>query len=147
MQGFLSKHTFKLDRKGRVSVPAPYRARLVDLGFKSFLAVPSLTDPAVQCHSPDLLSHVQSKLDPLQAFKGGSLDPVLAQLPEMVEINFDDEGRFVMPRDLVAATGATEEVIFAGRGAWFEIWDPATFATHQRTLLARLREQTNGGAA
>ena len=146
MQGFLSKHTFKLDRKGRVSVPAPYRARLVALGFKSFLAVPSLTDPAVQCHSPDLLDRVQAQLDPLAAFKGGASDPVLAQLPEMTEINFDEEGRFVVPRDLIAIMGVAEEVVFAGRGLWFEIWDPKTFADHQQALLARLRENTNGGA-
>ena len=49
MKAFLSRYSYKIDRKGRVSVPAEYRSTLAELGSDGILAFPSLTDRAIRC--------------------------------------------------------------------------------------------------
>ena len=58
MTSFLSTFVNKVDRKGRVSVPAPFRAALAGQGFQGIVAYPSLTDPAIDVIGRDLLDRM-----------------------------------------------------------------------------------------
>ena len=53
MAVFIDTFINKIDRKGRVSVPAPYRAALVGQLFQGIVAFPSFKHPAIQCAGMD----------------------------------------------------------------------------------------------
>ncbi|MBM3628474.1 MAG: division/cell wall cluster transcriptional repressor MraZ, partial [Alphaproteobacteria bacterium] len=47
-------------------------------------------------------------------------------------------GRAVLPRALLDYAALDGTALFAGRGSYFEIWEPGAFEAHQQQLRARL---------
>ena len=45
---FLSSYENKIDRKGRVSVPATFRSHLNSMGYNGFISYPSFNHPALK---------------------------------------------------------------------------------------------------
>jgi len=138
MRSFLSKFTFKIDAKGRVSIPAAFRTTLVEFGSKEFLAFESPTSRSIHCVTGQLIEQLTAAQNPMAAFGVG--DPTLATiaLPEIHPVEPDPDGRAVLPRQLIEYARLDGTALFAGRGSYFEIWEPTAFDAHQRTLRARL---------
>ncbi len=138
MRAFLSKYAFKIDAKGRVSIPAAFRTTLVEFGSTQFLAFESPSARAIHCVTAQLIEQLTAAQNPLAAFGIG--DPTLATvaLPEIHPIEPDPDGRAVLPRHLIEHAGLDGTALFAGRGSYFEIWNPDAFATHQAALRTRL---------
>ena len=55
-------------------------------------------------------------------------------------VSIDGEGRIVLPPELIRFAEIDERVTFVGRGARFQIWDPATFSEK----AAEARERAKG---
>lgn len=144
MKTFLSSHTFKIDRKGRVSIPAEYRVTLAELNSDGFLAFPSLTEPAIRACSSAALEQITAATNPMSVFDPTPVSHALASVPDMVRLTFDAEGRVLLPRELLDHAGITESATFAGRLHYFEIWQPERFRAFQTDLRGKLR---NGGGA
>jgi MraZ protein len=151
---FLSTFVNKVDRKGRVSVPAPFRAALQGEAFQGIVAYPSLTDPAIDAFGRAMLEEMsRRRMD--QTIEGGDFEAALLGgaggddlidiiMPMTHELPFDGEGRIVLPGALAEAAGITERAAFVGRGARFQIWSPEKFDAHQATAVARLRARLAG---
>jgi MraZ protein len=151
---FLSTFVNKVDRKGRVSVPAPFRAALQGEAFQGIVAYPSLTDPAIDAFGRAMLEEMsRRRMD--QTIEGGDFEAALLGgaggddlidiiMPMTHELPFDGEGRIVLPGALAEAAGITERAAFVGRGARFQIWSPEQFDAHQATAVARLRARLAG---
>ena len=124
MTQFRGKFTNGLDKKGRCSVPATFRARLggealvlrrsVGPGHRFIEAWPaSHFDAADRDASPlSQLSAQQNAED-------------YAFIVDVTEVTPDPEGRILLPRDLAEHAGLTDGVAFLGRLKWFELWEPA----------------------
>jgi MraZ protein len=138
MRSFLSKFTFKIDAKGRVSIPAAFRTTLVEFGSKDFLAFASPTARSIHCVTSQLVEQLTASIDPLAAFGAGTPTLATVSLPEIFPIEPDPDGRAVLPRELMDYAGLDGSALFAGRGSYFEIWAPSAFDTHQQALRARL---------
>ena len=48
LTAFLSTYLNRVDRKGRVSVPAAYRGALASSNFQGIIAYPSMTEPVIE---------------------------------------------------------------------------------------------------
>jgi MraZ protein len=153
---FLSTFVNKVDRKGRVSVPAPFRAALADQSYQGIIAYPSLSDPAIDAFGRDMLDQLSRQRvertmddgDFERVLLGGARDDLVETVMAMAhELPFDGEGRIVLPGALAEAAGITDRAAFVGRGARFQIWAPDAFETHQQQALGRLRARlgANGG--
>jgi MraZ protein len=151
---FLSTYTNKIDKKGRVSVPAQFRAVLASENFPGIVAYASFVNPCVEACGIERLERLSESID--------SLDPYSAQrdafatsiLGGAVQLPFDSEGRVLLPLDLMKEAELTEQAVFVGKGATFEIWSPKTFndyADKARTLAKQergaLRLTPKGGQA
>ena len=156
MTSFLSTFVNKVDRKGRVSVPAPFRAALAGQGFQGIVAYPSLTDPAIDAIGRDLLDQMIGRRfdrtleegDFERALLGGGADRTVETVLAMVsELPFDGEGRIVLPKSLADSAKITDRAAFAGLGTRFQIWAPEAFERHQAAAIAGLRSRLadNGG--
>ena len=55
----LSSYENKIDKKGRVSVPATFRSHLSSMGYNGFISYPSFNHPALEACSQDKLKNFQ----------------------------------------------------------------------------------------
>jgi MraZ protein len=139
---FMSTYVNKVDRKGRVSVPATFRAQIQMTGqsFPGVVAYPLLEQEALEATSMDRMEAISLALDELD-------EPQQQQdLATMIfgrsqHLGFDPEGRILLPEPFVAHTRITESAVFVGLGMTFQIWEPDRFAAHEAALLDRARRQ------
>jgi MraZ protein len=143
-----------MDKKGRVSVPASYRAALAQDSAAAIFAYPSPAMSAIDVRGRsdfeallhELRRHSVANLGPDVALLGGgepSPDQVLAA--SAYEIPFDGEGRIVLPETFVAHAGIGEQVTFVGRGGFFQIWSPENYAARQQEDLRLVRQRLTTG--
>lgn len=141
---FLSTSVHRIDKKGRVSVPAPFRAALEGESFKGVALCPPLT--ALPC----LEGSGMGRIEAIAAAIGG-LNPLAeetdalatAVLASVRQAPFDSEGRIVLGEDLIAQAGLSDRALFAGLGAKFQIWAPEAFEARQREALALARRNAD----
>ncbi len=140
MKAFTGSFTFKVDRKGRVSVPAEYRAVLSaqagDGAFAGILAFPWFDYRAIRGCGPELMDKIAASRSPTAVFENAPVDSALISAADMVQLPFDSEGRVVLPRELAEHAGIGDAATFVGQVNFFEIWNPASFKAHQAARRA-----------
>lgn len=152
MDRFLGRHQKRIDAKGRVSIPAPFRSVIARDGFDVLFCVRSLFHPAVEAGGAALIGEIDKALARHDTFSPEHLALSTALMGQGDTLAFDGEGRIVVPDWLREATGATDEIVFVGQGIKFQIWAPDRFAGFEREAretAARLLSSraAAGGAA
>ena len=66
---FLSSFENKIDKKGRVSVPATFRSHLNSLGYNGFISYPSFNHAALEACSQDRIEKLSNTIDSLNPFE------------------------------------------------------------------------------
>ena len=65
---FLSTYENRLDKKGRVSVPAPFRSYLSNLGYNGVVCYPSFNNQSIEAWSQDRIEKISNTIDALNPF-------------------------------------------------------------------------------
>ena len=138
---FIDSFVNKVDRKGRVSVPATFRAALAGQNFHGIVALPSFKYPAVQCAGIDWMQGLGDSLKQVDLFSDQHDDLTATLFPDAKQLAFDGEGRIVLPDVLAKHAGIGGLAAFVGRGSIFEIWEPKTFETYKAEARRRAVEQ------
>ena len=138
---FLSRFDNKVDRKGRVSVPAQFRAVLAAQSFQGIVAYPSPVLGAVEACGMDRFAELADGID--QGFnqftdEHGALATAL--LSRSHQLQFDGEGRVMLPAPLIDHAGITDMATFSGRGRTFQIWNPDAYDVYEREATEKARE-------
>jgi MraZ protein len=148
MKAFTGSFTFKVDKKGRVSVPADYRALLTaqttGVETPAILIFPWFEYRAIRACGVELMDEIAAKRSPTAVFENTPVDSALVSAADMLQLPIDGEGRIVLPRDLAEHANVTDSATFVGQVNFFEIWNPAAFKTHQAARRA-LRSPLTGG--
>ena len=139
MDRFLSHYANRFDAKGRVSVPAPFRAVLARENFEGVFAHPSLESPALDCGGSALLDEINGLLDSMPPYSRDREDLATALLGTAEILRFDSEGRITLAERMRASIGLQDEAMFVGQGRKFQIWEPNRFAAHLEEAKARVR--------
>ncbi len=137
---FLSTFENKVDKKGRVSVPASFRSELIEQGFNGIIAFPSLAHPAIEGWGKERMKALAGGIDTFDPFSDQRDNFANAILAEATELAFDGEGRVVLPEKLKEHAGIGETATFVGRGSTFQIWAPAAFVAAQEEAKRRAKE-------
>ena len=66
---FLSSFENKIDKKGRVSVPATFRSHLSSMGYNGFISYPSFNHAALEACSQDRIEKLSNTIDSLNPLK------------------------------------------------------------------------------
>ena len=140
MELFLSNFTNRLDAKGRVSIPAAFRAILVRDGFEGLYAYPSLEAQALDCGGNALLTGITSLLASLPPYSDAHDAYAAALLGTSEVLKLDGEGRAILSESLRNHAGISSEVTFVGLGTKFQIWQPDRFRAHLAAAQLRLRD-------
>lgn len=137
---FVSSFTNKIDRKGRVSVPASFRQILAAKGSEMVVLYPHPKHPAIEGSGMDWLEDYAARLDQLPEYDEDR-DALLTLYAQVSQVAADAEGRIIIPESLTAAAGLAETAVFVGAGNKFEIWEPTRYADHAAKQKARLIER------
>ncbi|MQT13782.1 division/cell wall cluster transcriptional repressor MraZ [Segnochrobactrum spirostomi] len=145
MHGFVSHFTTKLDAKGRVSVPAPFRAALVKDGFEGLYCFPSPHLAAVDAGGNQLIGEIERRLESFRTLTADH-DFVATALYGISEVlKIDGEGRVTLTDSIKAHAGITSDLVFVGQGYKFQIWEPSRFAEHRAEAMRRALAVLSGG--
>ena len=140
MSLFLSSYENRLDAKGRISVPASFRAALNNEKFAGVVLYRSFTNKCIDGLSMSRMESLAAATDKMGVFDN-ALDDLSAMLfADARPLQFDVTGRIMIPADLLAHAGITDRAVFVGRGNSFQIWNPDAFRRTQDAALARLRK-------
>ncbi|MAK12371.1 MAG: transcriptional regulator MraZ [Candidatus Pelagibacter sp.] len=124
---FISTYENKLDKKGRVSVPAPYRSHLSALGYNSVVCYPSFTNSSIEFCPQNRLEKIIESIDTLNPFEENRDIFSTSILANSFQLNFDSEGRVSLTDKLLSHSGVKEKVLFVGQGKTFQMWEPSIF--------------------
>ncbi len=138
---FYSRFDNKVDKKGRVSVPARWRAILAAQSLDGIVAYPSPVSPAIEACGMDRLERLAESIDTFNPFSDAHGDFAAALLTRSHPLAFDSEGRVMLPKSLLEHAGIDELAAFAGRGATFQIWEPEAYASYEQEAIRRAREE------
>lgn len=138
---FLSTFVNKLDKKGRVSVPAAYRAALSGLSFGGIIAYRSYTNQAVEACGIDVMERMVASVDHFDLFSDERGDLTSTIFADSEQLAFDPEGRIMLPESLIVHAGITDKVSFVGCGSTFQMWEPETFQAQQVVARERLKRR------
>jgi MraZ protein len=127
---FLGEYEHTVDAKGRMAVPAKFRAQM-DRG-----AV--ISKGMGTCLSVYTMERWEQKSDELVAGKASDelRDFERRIYPSASELELDAQGRIVIPARLRAYANLGAEVTIAGVRDHFEIWDHVAWQTYQERLDA-----------
>jgi MraZ protein len=142
MSHFLGTHQNRLDAKGRVSIPAPFRAALRALaveGAPALVLRPSHRHACIEGWPASLFAALATPLDRLDPFGDEHEDMAAALYADAFPVESDREGRIVLPEPLVRHAGVDETVVFMGLGRTFQIWEPQAAEARRREARERAR--------
>ena len=124
---FLSTHENKLDKKGRVSVPASFRSYLGSMGYNGVICYPSFNNPSIEACSQNRIEKLSESIDSLNPFEEKRDIFATSVLAESVNLQFDNEGRISIPNKLLKHAKIKNVAVFVGQGRTFQIWEPKLF--------------------
>ena len=135
MRRFRGESVHKVDQKGRVSVPAPFR-RVIEEGDPDWGAGVNPTfvliygmpgGHCLDCYTVEGAAELDEKVSRLGSFskERRALERLLNT--QSVYAQVDENGRIVLPQRLREMFGLAEEALFAGMGEHFQVWEPKAF--------------------
>jgi MraZ protein len=139
---FLSTYVNKVDRKGRVSVPATFRAALAKQSFPGIVAFPTPSNKykALDGYGMSRIEEIVARMDELPLFSD-ERENFESLLADSHQLPFDTEGRIILPSELVEHAGITDSVAFVGLGRNFQMWAPAARAAYRASRQERDHQQ------
>jgi len=138
---FLSVYENKLDKKGRVSVPASFRSYLSNLGYNGIICFPSFNNQSIEAWPQDRIEKISNAIDNLNPFEEKKDYFATSILSESTNLQFDGEGRILITTKLLKHAKIKNSMLFVGQGKTFQIWEPTTFEKFRVT--ARKKSNIN----
>ena len=124
---FLSTYENKLDKKGRVSVPASFRSHLSNMGYNGVICYPSFNNNAIEAWPQDRIEKISNSIDELNPFEDKKDYFATSILSESINLQFDSEGRILLTTKLLRHAKIKSSMLFVGLGKTFQIWEPTNF--------------------
>ena len=141
MDRFVSTYINKIDAKGRVSVPAPFRGILERDGYAGGIyCYPSLDAPAIDAGGERLAHKIDELLAGLPDYSDERDELSVALYGDVQVLVVDQDGRIVLPQSLCAHAGISGHVTFVGLGEKFQIWEPGRFEERRQQARAKVQQ-------
>ena len=138
---FLSSYENKLDKKGRVSVPASFRSYLSNMGYNGVICYPSFNNQSIEAWPQDRIEKISNSIDSLNPFEEKRGFFATSILSESINLQFDSEGRILLTPKLLKHAKIKSSMVFVGQGKTFQIWEPEIFEKFKAT--ARKKSNLN----
>ncbi|NWG47126.1 MAG: hypothetical protein HXY25_11350 [Alphaproteobacteria bacterium] len=138
MKPFIGTFINKVDGKGRLSVPARWRAVVAEGSFPGIVCYPSFKAGTIEGVTMERMEELATLIDDaFDPFADGQDAFATSILADAFELPFDGDGRIVLPEELMAHADIVDRAAFVGLGRRFQIWEPEAYAR----VRDELREQ------
>ncbi|MEO0908969.1 MAG: transcriptional regulator MraZ [Pseudomonadota bacterium] len=145
MGRFLSNTINKVDKKGRVSIPASFRPILGDT--RTLYTLMSVDLPTVDAGGVELIERHEEQLQQMNPLSKEYELYSFVLHGDSDELKIDGEGRVLITETIREQTGITDRAAFVGRGHFFQIWEPERFLAYReeaRREVAEMRRALSG---
>ncbi len=127
---FTGEYRHSVDAKGRLAVPAKFRSQLAGGAFVS-----RWLDTCLAIWPRDGWERLAGKVAALPTVENaGARAFSRFVFASAVEVEYDAQGRFVLPAYLREAAGLGGEAVIVGSLDHAEIWSPARWEEYRRAL-------------
>ena len=140
---FLSTFTNKVDAKGRVSVPAQFRASLVNDNYSTMVVYESFVNQCIEGCDIERIKKISESIDNLEPFSEERDAFATAVLGGSVQLSIDGDGRVILPENLLKTAKIKDNAVFVGKGSTFEIWEPKSFNIYLEKAKAEAKLKRN----
>ncbi len=141
---FRGESHHKVDAKGRVSVPAPFR-RVLEAGDPDWtrglrpqfvIHYGGESQKFLEVYTMEAIDEVDRKIAALP--RGSTRRRILEDLfqGQSLPSEVDRDGRLILPQKLRDKLELEDEALFIGSGDTFKIWKPETYETVGRARIA-----------
>ncbi len=141
---FLSTYHNKIDKKGRVSVPAAFRLVLSGQKFQGIIVYGSFINDCIEACSLERMEFLSASIDQMDPYSENRDAFATAILGGSIQLAFDGEGRIMLPEYLLEQYNIKNQVTFVGKGATFELWNSDKFSSYlsQAKIIAKEKRGT-----
>jgi MraZ protein len=139
MDRFVSNYTLRLDAKGRVSIPAPFRAVLARDGFEGLYCYPTLDRPGLDAGGNALLAEIDALVARFPPYSEEREQFSAALYGTSETLRLDGEGRVTLTEPLKHHAGIKDSAAFVGLGHKFQIWEPNRFCAQLEEATEKVR--------
>src|SRR5262245_32361436 len=100
MNRFVANYTLRLDAKGRVSIPAPFRRVLARDGFDGLYCYPAVDQAALDAGGNALLAEIEQLITSFPPYSDERESLSVALYGTSETLNIDGEGRVIFSERL-----------------------------------------------
>lgn len=138
---FLSTYHNRIDKKGRLSIPAQFRTVLAAQESPAVIAYPSPINPCIEACGMQRIMKFNQRVERFEPYSP-ERDAFSAMLfGDSVQMQPDTEGRVMLPPQLVEFAGLKDQVTLVGKGETFELWAPKAFEDYIERVRKIVREK------
>lgn len=130
MLGFLGRHEYQIDAKGRVSLPSAFRRAVSSRP----MVLLQWRDSHLDLFPEETWADIRKNLLSYRRAKGDRGAWVRRITASAVEVEPDKHGRIRVPPWLRQQVGLEDSVLFVGALDRIELWPPARFEGHVREV-------------
>lgn len=132
---FMGEYSHSIDAKGRVILPAKFRDELgshfvVTRGLEGCLAVYTMESWLTLANSMKKLKASKENVRAFKRFLFGSA----------AEVEFDKQGRILIPSTLREYAHLTKDVTVLGTGDKVELWDKAAYEAYAAKIVPDMED-------
>lgn len=127
MAMFIGEYNHNLDEKGRLAIPAKFRAIL-----KKGAVVTKGLDNCLFLYSPEQFEKIAAKFAALPISQAKARAFARHTLAGAMDLEFDNQGRVTLPEYLRKFSGLKKNVIVAGLYNHLEIWDEEAWTKYKK---------------
>jgi MraZ protein len=119
---FKGTHHYRIDAKGRLPVPAPFRRALEERGDTGVVA--TLLDQCLALYPSAEWLRLERQLEQLPAFNRAAKALSRLLVSRAADCDLDTQGRILLPPPLRQGAGLEREAVVIGVLNRFEVWRP-----------------------
>jgi MraZ protein len=128
MTFFTSEYESKLDAKGRMVLPARIKAQLPEGDAE--LVIRRGFEPCLILYPMVEFKKVFSKISGLNEFNAEHRALQRNFLSGTVTVELDSNGRFLIPKSMLAYAQIDKDAMLIGTGSKVEVWNPQVYEKH-----------------
>lgn len=123
MSLLVSKFEHPIDSKLRISVPSDFRSSLINSEIDFIMLYPSIRNNCIEGCSVSRFNEIAEMISNMDDYSDERDALEFAIFAEASKISIDKQGRMVLPKKFLDRYNLSSQVVFVGKGKFFEIWN------------------------
>ena len=127
MLNFYETYDCKIDDKGRLKLPSSLIKTLQSSDDKNFVIKRSVFQNCLEVYPMQPWEKLMKKINGLNRFVKKNADFIRMFTAGVKNVELDSSERILIPKDLKQYANLNKEIVIAGAGELFEIWDKESY--------------------